>query len=41
MSYGQSQNDIHIDFGHTKLNRKKIMITIRNSKESVNLLVIT
>jgi hypothetical protein len=39
----ESQNDIYIDFGHIKLNRKikTLMITIRNFEESINLLKIT
>jgi hypothetical protein len=39
----ESQNDIHVDFGHTKLNGKieTFMITISNSEESINFLKIT
>jgi hypothetical protein len=39
----ESQNDIHVDFGHTKLNGEieTFMITISNSEESINFLKIT
>jgi hypothetical protein len=39
----ENQNDIHTDFGNIKLNRKvkAIIIIVRNSEESVDLLKVT
>jgi hypothetical protein len=39
----ENQNDIHIDLGLMKSSRtvKNMMITVRNSKESVNLMNVT